>query len=48
MSARAIARHLTDHGVLNRTGFDGVPVASKKFWSDMPVSCGDAVAAAGL
>jgi DNA invertase Pin-like site-specific DNA recombinase len=26
----------------------GVPVVSKKFWSDMPVSCGDAVAAAGL
>jgi hypothetical protein len=26
----------------------GVSVASKKFWSDMLVSCGDAVAAAGL
>jgi hypothetical protein len=26
----------------------GVPVAPKKFWSYMPLSCGDAVAVAGL
>ncbi len=25
----------------------GVPVAPKKFWSDMPLSCGDALADAG-